>query len=184
MAPTRKINSKAHFFPFLSLPFELRLRIYGELLEPSSGQIYTLLHDTNGREPAPNISMTLLRANKQIYAEAYPFLYSRNTFKIDLTTPLFRKCMKGHRGTIPVPPHLFRRIAPPASGVMTTDGLQNAHRTAQEGVIHPQALCRLRHVEIDTSRWVVLGEASFGRGNGLFEDWRIDSRDLAHVEWR
>ena len=72
--------------PFLSLPPEIRLLIYNELLVQSDDLLRTfckcnfcarLKHRTIGKDC---LTTSLLRTNKAIYNEALPILYAKNIF--------------------------------------------------------------------------------------------------------
>ncbi|KAI1654074.1 hypothetical protein F4813DRAFT_233894 [Daldinia decipiens] len=69
--------------PFLALPVEIRLEIFKHLLvlppdAPSPSQ-KTYYQYGQHRTPWP-LHPAILRANRQLYAEALPLLYRRNTF--------------------------------------------------------------------------------------------------------
>lgn len=59
---------------FLSLPGEIRNRVYATLLVVPPPSTTTALGET------PLIYPDILRVNKQIHEEALPFLYTKNTF--------------------------------------------------------------------------------------------------------
>ena len=71
---------------FLQLPLELRMLIYNHLLVPEHGEGVLIFHNdfTRPREPL-GISASIIRTNKQVYAEASPVLYRNNVFRVDLS---------------------------------------------------------------------------------------------------
>lgn len=89
-----------HTPTLLTLPLELRNIIYSELLSSRPyGVEYLILYDNNKHHHAPcNLYPSILRTNKQIYAEAISYLYNDNIFRLDLDylstkrpiVPLFR----------------------------------------------------------------------------------------------
>lgn len=70
---------------FLSLPTEIRLKIYSELLVLSKAIIFTghysYLLPFMFQPKGYGLYPVLLRLNKQIYREASPILYSNNCFR-------------------------------------------------------------------------------------------------------
>lgn len=137
------MTTQAHGFPFLLLPPELRQAIYVELLCPDPHRVKTLYHDRHGRDSSFNIHPSILRVNRHINAEATSLLYDHNIFKIDIATRVVIKCTRGlypdHRNREP----LFRD-------------------DVDQGLIYPQCLSRLRHLEIKTSLGAVLGSRRGG----------------------
>ncbi|KAK4177928.1 hypothetical protein QBC36DRAFT_235489 [Triangularia setosa] len=73
---------------FMSLPLELRLEIYTDLLQlslpPNSGEESPPYRSSTPPlstfSPKPKIHISILYASRQIYVEALPLLYSLNTF--------------------------------------------------------------------------------------------------------
>ena len=80
--------SDVHALLLDTIPLELRTKIYKELLNPDPKRVYTLYHNRHGREASFNIDPTILRVNKQIYAEAILILYNTTSFRINLDTPV------------------------------------------------------------------------------------------------
>lgn len=143
------MTTQAHGFPFLLLPPELRQAIYVELLCPDPHSVKTLYHDRHGRDSSFNIHPSILCVNRHINAEATSLLYDHNVFKIDIANRVVIKCMPGlypdHRNREP----LFRYDVAPK-------------RSSHQGLIYPQCLSRLRHLEIKTSLGAVLGSRRGG----------------------
>ena len=143
------MTTQAHGFPFLLLPPELRQAIYVELLCPDPHSVKTLYHDRHGRDSSFNIHPSILRVNRHINAKATSLLYDHNIFKIDIASRVVMQCKRGlypdHRNREP----LFRDdVAPNCS--------------SRQGLIYPQSLSRLRHLEIETSLGAVLGSRRGG----------------------
>lgn len=141
---TETMTAQAHGFPFLLLPPELRQLIYVELLCPDPHSVKTLYHDRYGRDSSFNIHPSILRVNRQINAEATSLLYDHNVFKIDIATRVVIKCKRGLYLT-----ELFRDDVAP-------------NWSSHQGLIYPQCLSRLRHLEIQTSLGAVLGSRRGG----------------------
>ena len=73
--------------PFLSLPTELRLKVYEELLSPHPS-IPTLLYcGGTGRGISKNLYPSVLGVSQQVYSEAVSILYDHNIFRVDLSNP-------------------------------------------------------------------------------------------------
>ena len=69
----------------LTLPLELRTKIYDEMLSPFPHYAFTIYHDRQGRKQSYAIYPSILRTNKQIHLEANSSLYDNNNiFAIDL----------------------------------------------------------------------------------------------------
>ena len=73
-------------FPFLSLPAEIRLLIYSELLVQSDGlprtfcRCWLCAHFGNRMYGKDCLTVSLLRTSKAIYHESLPILYSKSLF--------------------------------------------------------------------------------------------------------
>ena len=163
--------------PLLSIPLELRIKIYEHLLRPDSDRVCTLYHDRQGREASFDIDPTILRVNKQIYSEAVSIIYDTATVRIDLATPVVRQCTGGrYPDHITDPPDLFRkytegaekppnrldwRTAPHVVKHLDFDGRLDL--TAQ-GYIYPHCFQRLRNIQLVTSRHAIWG----GRRGGSY----------------
>lgn len=120
----------------LSLPAELRQKIYEELLiirKPYP----RLYHCPSGRDPNFNIDPTILRANRQVYAEAVWILYERNVFQIDLSMRALRSFWKS-----PYPV-----IRANSTDLSLSDGSKNE----ELGLIYPHCLRRMRQIELVTA---------------------------------
>lgn len=147
--PTDILASRDQQFPFLRLPCELRSLIYRNLLCPEPDNIKILYHDRYGRSKSFNIHPSILRVNRQIYAESVSFLYDHNIFKIFLATRVVKQCTGGHYpDRIPEPQPLFRCHSTP--------------HTRSQGLIYPDCLARMRHLEIETAMTSVWGSARLG----------------------
>ncbi|ORY12643.1 hypothetical protein BCR34DRAFT_563448 [Clohesyomyces aquaticus] len=88
-APTSSSQETPHAFPFLSLPTELRLRIYSLLLVNPS--VYFLLvvgpprpRPYNDRKP---LYPAILRTCRKIHSEAVSVLYGANTWLLESYQP-------------------------------------------------------------------------------------------------
>jgi hypothetical protein len=78
------VLSGAGTFPFLRLPTEIRLEIYGHLLgtgSPSSDEVATYFNEKIAR--CPSIEPEILRVCKQCYIEAMPGLYEKRRFLVN-----------------------------------------------------------------------------------------------------
>ena len=153
----------------LSLPLELRAMIYIELLCPNPRTTKLLYHDRKARLPSLDLYPQILRLNKQIYHEAYSYLYN-NQFELQLLSPIPHSCMgssyRKHpdpengqprvRGETLIAPPLFR--SDPASVWLPhRDG-----RIAPDGLMYPRCFKRLRHIEIKVSINSVLASCRSG----------------------
>ena len=76
----------------LTLPIELRNIIYSELLSSKRSQPLILYDSGKGREAVFDLHPSILRSNKQIYAEAISYLYKKNTLQLDLARPFSGGC--------------------------------------------------------------------------------------------
>jgi len=159
-----------------SLPLELRLKIYEELLCPRPEKPLQLYHDREGRRTPMNLHPSILAVNKQFYDEAIALLYERNIFEISLTTPVVQQCTIRQYPDSLDPPDLLRRDA--TSGSSSESGLKPslfpllAKRRKQmqpprpgftdPGVIHPKCLRRMRHIRLLTSRGAIWAQSMAG----------------------
>lgn len=137
--PTQNDKEEAiKSFPFFSLPLELRLHIYSELLIPSipsSGSVAEpriVWHDRHGLQKRIPVYPQILLASKQTNTEAASILYDNNILKIDISSPIIELDSTGHypdwygstqylfRSDVPqryfdgpgdIYPHCLRRIA-------------------------------------------------------------------------
>ncbi len=80
----------------LTLPLELRNIIYSELLSSQRSEPLTLYDHSKGREALFDLYPSILRSNKQIYAEAISYLYKDNVFLLNLDGPISRGCGIGY----------------------------------------------------------------------------------------
>ena len=146
---TEILASRDQQFPFLRLPCELRSLIYRNLLCPEPDDIKILYHDRYGRRKSFNIHPSILRVNRQIYAESVSFLYDHNIFKIFLATRVVKQCTGGqYPDHIPEPQSLFRCHPTP--------------HTRSQGLIYSDCLARMRHLEIEIAMTSVWGSTRWG----------------------
>lgn len=163
MAGSTKQTTSSTPFLFLSLPLEIRRLVYHELLlgavhwnfpfwHGTSHRSYMLYHDRGERQQKLLLHVQILRANKQINAEATPVLYEQNAFLIDLSSRVTRQCRGGlypdHRGN---PPYLFR-----------ADGHNPKPHFREPGLIYPHCIQRLANMEIILSAGSVWGSSYSG----------------------
>ena len=126
--------AKPSIASLLSLPFEIRLKIYEVLLVPKVEQPLILFRDqATTAQQTWDIETAILRISRSIYNEAIRVLYGRNRFKIELPDK-------------PVP-----RL--PAAEATTLHGI------TFRNLMPPQSFQRLRHIEIITSAPALLGFA-------------------------
>lgn len=134
--------------PFLSLPLEICHIIYDELLVCKADSPRLLYHDRLGRHEKLFLNPQILRANKQINAEATSVLYKQNSFQIDLSTRVV-KCAGGMypgRHRAPNPPYLLR-MHTRIPGIYFR----------RPGLIYPHCFQRLASIEIIISADSVWG---------------------------
>ncbi|KAL8765766.1 MAG: hypothetical protein Q9209_007273 [Squamulea sp. 1 TL-2023] len=144
--PHRKQEQETvDFFPFFSLPLELRHHIYSELLTPSipsEGSIadpWILWHDRYGLKKHIPVHPQILLANRQVNAEGTTILYENNTFKINISSPVTKQCTGGmYADNFGSPQYLFR-----------TDSSQRYFDLP--GEIYPHCLQRIANIEIRLS---------------------------------
>ena len=164
--------SDAQASPLVTLPLELRTKIYEELLNPDPVRVHTLYHDRRGREASFNIDPTILRVNKQIYSEAISILYDTISVRINLATPVVRQCTGGkYPDKLVDPPSLFREDT--EATVENANKLPRRTRdrllefealfgSAAQGYIYPHCFQRLRKIHLVTARHAIWGAAMGG----------------------
>ncbi|KAL8806476.1 MAG: hypothetical protein Q9200_005015 [Gallowayella weberi] len=130
---------------FLSLPLELRVCIYIELLVAYPTDIYApegallLWHDRHGRKKSLGIYPQILRTSKQINAEATPLLYQRNKFWLSLLSREHRSCVARRRTDRPPPALIQGKLA------------RVSRWHVEPGLISPLCLQRLAYIELVVS---------------------------------
>ncbi|KAI4255596.1 MAG: hypothetical protein L6R42_006647 [Xanthoria sp. 1 TBL-2021] len=150
-------------FRFLSLPLEIRRLTYHELLlgavhwrfpkwYGTSYRSYVLYNDRTERQQKLLLHVEILRANKQINAEATPILYEQNAFLIDLSS---RVTYQGNDGM-----YLDRRGNPPH--LLRADGHPPKPHFRAPGVIYPHCVQRLANIEIIVSAGSIWGSGYTG----------------------
>lgn len=132
----------------LSLPQELRTKIYEELLCPEHAKVYTLWHDREGRQGPFGLHPSILRANKQIYHEAVSVLYENNILEIDLTTPVSQVHRDCYEDGKPDPPPLFQRDGNYASSQANGE---------PRGIIQPRSFRLLRLIKLRIRKAAIWG---------------------------
>ncbi|KAL9023410.1 MAG: hypothetical protein Q9180_008246 [Flavoplaca navasiana] len=152
----REKTVRIGFFPFLSLPLELRRHIYSELLIPSipsTGLVVKpriLWHDRHGLQKHIPVYPQILQASKQTNAEATPILYENNTFKINISSPVTQQCTGGmYPDGYESPQYLFRSDVPQRY----FDG---------PGDIYPHCLQRISNAEIRLSTEAIWAKSAGG----------------------
>ena len=162
--------SNMHTPTLLTLPLELRNIIYTELLSERSKPL-VLYHYRKGRETFFNLYPSILRTNKQIYAEAISYLYNDNIFLLCLDRYISRGCVMiaGTHNRRPILP-LYRCDDAPHTAVFTDGEYSNRPREPVThiyqdkkiyedcschyppipgpGPIYPHILRRLAHIEL------------------------------------
>ena len=156
----------------VTLPLELRTKIYEELLNPDPARVHTLYHDRHGREASFNIDPTILRVNKQIYSEAISILYDTITVRINLATPVVRQCTGGkYPDRLVDPPSLFREDTEATAEIAKKLPRRTRDRSLEfeavfgsmaQGYIYPHCFQRLRRIHLVTSRQAIWGAAMGG----------------------
>ena len=81
-----------HTPTIFTLPLELRDIIYSELLSSKRSSPLELYNHNKGREESFDLHPSILRTNKQIYAEAISYLYKDNIFHLHLDGPISTGC--------------------------------------------------------------------------------------------
>ncbi|KAL8790113.1 MAG: hypothetical protein Q9213_000815 [Squamulea squamosa] len=144
------------YFPFFSLPLELREHIYSELLTPSvpsEGSIadpWILWHDRYGLKKHVPVHPQILLANKQVNAEGTAILYENNTFKINISTPVIEQCCGGmYPDELGSPQYLFRTDSPQPYFDLP-------------GEIYPRCLQRIANIEIRLSTGAIWANTEAG----------------------
>ena len=167
MSTASNSTSKASF---LTLPAELRNKIYSSLLCPDPESPRTLYHDRHGRKKPLGVYPSVLRTNKQVHAEALPFLYERNTFVIDYSSAVVQQCTGGsYPDQITNPPPLLRdektkwrpfsrRFAEEDAGLDE----EKYNSSFEHGIIYPHVLRRMSHLHLCTAPSAVWGSTMGG----------------------
>ncbi|KAL8799295.1 MAG: hypothetical protein Q9182_005999 [Xanthomendoza sp. 2 TL-2023] len=155
-------------FPFLSLPLELRIHIYLQLLvsDPKDSppeEPLLLWHDRNGRGgKSLGIYPQILRTSKQINVEATPLLYERNKFQLSLLSHEHRSCIAP------------RRIDPKSQALIEGELARVSRWHAEPGLISPRCLQRLAYIELvlsPESLWgTTYGGVYWSNAGRVFED--------------
>lgn len=145
--------------PLLTLPLELRTKIYQHLLSPDPTRVHTLYHDTQGKETSFDIDPTILRVNKHVYSEAISILYDAGNVRIYLATPVIAQCTRSIN--YDDPPNLFRACSEEAFKLAKKDP-QRRLKPAAQGYIYPHCFQRLRTIELVTSRHAIWGDGWCG----------------------
>ena len=156
----------------VTLPLELRTKIYKQLLSPDPARVHTLYHDRHGREASFNIDPTILRVNKQIYSEAISILYDTISVRIHLATPVVRQCTGGkYPDKLVDPPGLFRTDTEATVEAANKLPRRTRDRSLEfealfgsmaQGYIYPHRFQRLRKIHLVTSRHAIWGATMRG----------------------
>ncbi|KAM0795327.1 hypothetical protein BDR22DRAFT_967053 [Usnea florida] len=156
----------------VTLPLELRCKIYNELLNPDPARVHTLYHDRHGREASFNIDPTILRVNKQIYSEAIAILYDTISVRINLDTLVVRQCTGGkYPDKLIDPPSLFREDTEVTVEIANNFPRRTRDRRLEfdamfgysaQGYIYPHCFQRLRKIHVVTARHAIWGAAMGG----------------------
>ena len=156
----------------VTLPLEVRTKIYEELLSPDSDGVHTLYHDRHGREASFNIDPTILRVNKQIYSEAISVLYDNISVRINLDTLVVRQCTGGqYPDKLVDPPSLFREDTEATVEIANKLPRRTRDRRLEfealfgstaHGYIYPHCFQRLRKIHLVTARHAIWGAAMGG----------------------
>ena len=164
--------SDAQATSLLTLPLEIRCKIYEELLNPDPARVHTLYHDRHGREASFNIDPTILRVNKQIYSEAIPILYDTISVRINLDTLVVRQCTGGkYPDKLIDPPSLFREDTEVTVEIANNLPRRTRDRRLEfeamfgytaQGYIYPHCFQRLRKIHLVTARHAIWGAAMRG----------------------
>lgn len=176
LSKTQNMSSTIAASRLLSIPIELRTKIYRDLLSPDPARVHTLYHDRHGREAPFDIDPTILRVSRQIYSEAVSILYHTANVWIYLATPVVMQCTGGNYPDGDAdPPDLFRTDAreavKPASRLSSWHTafstvkcleLEGQPESTAEGYIYPHCFQRLRNIELVTSRHAIWGDGQCG----------------------
>lgn len=175
---------------FLSLPLELRERVYQELLAPNPAKPAVLYHDRYGRGRSLSFHHAIICANKQIYAESLPILYEFNTFSIHLATSVVIQCTGGYYpDQIADPDPLVRSDVHPWREASCKRSWRNNYDQEEArypfGVIYPECLRCLRHIELFTSPSAIWASAMGGEffsftGDLIIKVLEILAADATH----
>ena len=155
----------------LALPYDIRIFIYKELLNPRPNAPLLLYSDQSGRAKPLRTYPSILQVNRQIYSEAAPILYDCNRFQIHVASTSSRACTIGFPR--PVEPASFFRSFPDASDpneLPSKFGYREDYELDQwspaqatcHGLIYPHCLRRIRHLELVTSQSAVIGSGRMG----------------------
>ena len=156
----------------VTLPLELRMKIYEELLNPDPERVHTLYHDRHGRQASFNIDPTILRVNKQIYSEAISILYDTINVRINLDALVVRQCTGGnYPDKLVDPPSLFREDTEATVEIANQLPRRTRDRRLEfealfgstaQGYIYPHCFQRLRKIHLVTARHAIWGAAMGG----------------------
>lgn len=144
------------------------MRIYEYLLVGygPNQQALRLYHDRKGRSQPIDLSPAILRVSKATYAEASPILYeaAANRFKVNLSTTVVSQCSGGCY------PDRYGEVEDlliktgDKSDEEKIDALAAERRwPRQGGVILPESLRRIRHLQLNISYGAVWGQCRAGR---------------------
>ncbi|MCJ1256288.1 hypothetical protein MMC24_004109 [Lignoscripta atroalba] len=128
------VESRPPTFPFLRLPLELRIMVYGLLMQPPDDNavyVYTC------RPNICPISTPMLYVNRQIHGEASAILYDQNTLNLEGVGPGSRPLIRTDRNV-----GLTRRLR--SGRLMST--------TKFTGEIYPHVLERFHKIRVTV--WV------------------------------
>ena len=124
----------------LSLPVELRLKIFQELLCPPSNHSLVLSHDSDGKPFPLRLHTSIIRVNRQIYHETIHVLYECNKFVIDMYQCVWKYCTGGL---------YLDRFIKKSKSIKSPPAQQQ--RDLLPGVITPSCIRRMRHIRLMTS---------------------------------
>jgi len=149
---------------FLTLPLEVRLYIYEDLLCPDPSQVLQLYHDRRGREPSFNIDPAILRVNKQIHSEAVDVLYEKTIFEISLYSVVRQDTDAMYQDDLPDPPPLLRNdYEGPAAPLMIPHVFKAlGFDPTKPGLIHPHCLQRMHHIKLGMSNDAIWAQGDRG----------------------
>lgn len=157
----------------LNLPLELRNIIYSELLSSRRFGHLELYDDSNRHHTSYNLYPSILRTNKQIYAEAIPYLYKANIFRLRLEIdhshfkrpilPLFRCDDTLQLGLLVVGKYYARPRTPDTYRVQHTKIYEYFPPLPGPKSIYPHILRRLAHIELITGASSICGTSEDGK---------------------
>ncbi|MCJ1275411.1 hypothetical protein MMC21_003214 [Puttea exsequens] len=145
--------------PLLTLPIELRLKIWSELLCPNPSEAFELYHDMRGRGQSLNAHPLILTVSRQIYEEAWPLLYEKRVFDISLTSEsvdVDQRAGDYYPDSCQNAPALFRYDETNMNACHP--GGSQGPLVGGQGVIYPHCLPRFRHVRLSLSRGAIWGK--------------------------